>query len=300
MQAARRTACWNPVHAEIGPYLFAFDKPDDVEVNVVSLVDIGVNLTHDAYDPDRNKVIESAAAAGVEQLIITGTDVQASQTAIDLATSAPGRLFATAGVHPHHAGEFEESDQALLREMVSNPCVVAVGECGLDYFRGFSEPIDQRQVFEMHLELASHAAKPVFLHQRDAMDDFLDILRPARSRLVGGVAHCFTGDVTDLAACLELDLYIGITGWICDERRGGALREAVSHLPLDRLLLETDAPYLVPRDLPEKPRGRRNEPRFLPHILATVAACMGLDVAKVGRASSENAERLFNLSNAVA
>ena len=265
----------------------------------ISLIDIGVNLTHDTYDRDRQNVIHAAVAAGVDRMVITGTDINASELAIQLAESAPGQLYATAGIHPHHAGEFDSDQKKRLEQLASHAVVVAVGECGLDYFRNYSTPADQRRVFEMQLELASDLRKPVFLHQREAMSDFLDIIRPIRSRLAGGVAHCFTGGVTELAACLELDLFVGITGWICDERRGDALREAVGHLPMERLLLETDAPYLLPRDLPEKPRGRRNEPRYLRHVLDTVARCMGQDPAAVAQASTANAERLFGIPQRV-
>jgi len=135
----------------------------------------------------------------------------------------------------------------------------------------------------------------VFLHQRDAHERFTAILAEHRDGLVGGVAHCFTGGPAELDAYLELDLYIGVTGWLCDDRRGGALREALPRIPLDRLLLETDAPYLLPRDLDVKPRNRRNEPAFLPHVLAKAAEGLGVSVETAARAATENTERLFGL-----
>jgi TatD DNase family protein len=137
--------------------------------------------------------------------------------------------------------------------------------------------------------------KPVFLHERDAHEELVAMLTPVRASLASGVAHCFTGGPEELAAYLELDLYIGITGWVCDERRGAALRAAVPRIPLDRLLLETDAPYLLPRDLAPKPTGRRNEPQFLAHVLERVAALRELPVELVAQASTANAERLFGL-----
>jgi len=175
--------------------------------------------------------------------------------------------------------------------------VVAVGECGLDYFRDFSPRDAQRAAFRAQLELAAAVQKPVFLHQRDSHADFVEILAPLRPQLIGGVAHCFTGGVDELAAYLDLGLYIGITGWICDERRGAALRATLPKIPLDRLLLETDAPYLLPRDLKPAPRNRRNEPAFLAHILERVAHGMDQPVEAVARASTANAVRLFNLKN---
>ena len=259
------------------------------------LIDIGLNLTHDAFDSDRERIIADALAAGVSRMIVTGTTVTASVRAAELALAWPGTLYATAGVHPHHASEFDAHSAEALRGLVANDAVVAIGECGLDYFRDFSPREDQVEAFERQLELAADTELPVFLHQRDAHADLLKILRRYRDRLAGGVAHCFTGNEQELGDYLGLDLYIGITGWICDERRGEALRQAVRSLPLDRLLLETDAPYLLPRDLTPAPKHRRNEPANLPHIAARVAAIMDLDVDEVAGAATANTERLFGL-----
>ena len=260
-----------------------------------ALIDIGANLTHDSFDADRAAVLERAAAAGVGRLVVTGTSVMNSVQAAELSAAHPGTLFATAGVHPHHATEFDAHTTNALRALLSNPAVVAVGECGLDFFRDFSPRPDQRRAFTAQLELAAETGKPVFLHQRDAHAEFLEILAPRRARLVGGVAHCFTDGPEELAAYLDLDLHIGVTGWVCDERRGAKLREALPHIPLERLLLETDAPYLVPRDLVPQPRGRRNEPKFLAHILERVAAGMNRSADEVAAATTANAERLFRL-----
>ncbi len=260
-----------------------------------TLIDIGANLTHDSFDADRAAVLERARAAGVDRLIVTGTSVTSSVQALELCATHPGRLFATAGIHPHHASELDAHAITALRGLVASPSVVAVGECGLDFFRDFAPRADQRHAFAAQLDLAADTGKPVFLHQRDAHAEFLEILTPRRARLVGGVAHCFTGGTQELAAYLALDLHIGITGWVCDERRGAALREALPHIPLERLLIETDAPYLLPRDLVPPPRGRRNEPAFLPHILQRIAAGLGQPADVVAAASTANAQRLFQL-----
>lgn len=264
------------------------------------LVDIGVNLTHESFTEDRDDVIARAAGVGVRRLIVTGTTVTSSVQALELTAARPGVLFSTAGVHPHHASEVDAHTQSALEPLLESRAVVAVGECGLDYFRDFSPREAQRRAFEAQLELAASVGKPVFLHQRDAHEDFVALLTPWRPRLSGGVAHCFTGGRAELEAYLDLGLYIGITGWVCDERRGSALRAALPHLPLDRLLLETDAPYLLPRDLPRAvapPRaGRRNEPMYLPHVLARVAEHLGRTPAEVAAASTANAVRLFGLS----
>jgi TatD DNase family protein len=259
------------------------------------LIDIGVNLTHDSYDGDRDAVIADARAAGVSRMIVTGTSVTASARAVELSLAYPDVLFATVGIHPHHASEFDHASITALGNLLASDSVVAVGECGLDYFRNFSSRSDQLAAFEAQLELAAASRQPVFLHQRDAHEDVLGILERHRPHLVGGVAHCFTGDEAELLAYLDLDLYIGITGWICDERRGEALRQATRSLPLDRLLLETDAPYLLPRDLDPAPKSRRNEPRFLPHVAEKVARIMGLPCGEVTRAATANTERLFGL-----
>lgn len=259
------------------------------------LIDIGVNLAHDSFDADRDDVIAQAIAAGVGRMIITGTTVDASRRAAELAR-LDERLYATAGIHPHHASELDAAAVDTLSALLAEPRVVAVGECGLDFFRNYSPPEAQEHAFVAQLELAGRLQRPVFLHQRDAHRRFSEIIASHRDTLVGGVAHCFTGGPEELAVYLDLGLHIGVTGWICDERRGQALREALPMIPLDRLLLETDAPYLLPRDLDAKPRGRRNEPRFLPHVLRTVAARLQRSVEDVATASTRNAERLFGLA----
>jgi len=259
------------------------------------LIDIGANLTHDSFGADRDAVLARAADAGVARIIVTGTSVTSSVQAAELCDAHPKRLFATAGVHPHHAAELDPHAYAALRSLLAAPQFVAVGECGLDFFRDYSPRDAQRRAFAAQLELAAEVGKPVFLHQRDAHEEFVAMLEPKRAALVGGVAHCFTGGPKELDAYLELDLHIGVTGWVCDERRGGELRAAVPRIPLDRLLVETDAPYLLPRDLAPKPQNRRNEPRFLTHVLERVAALKEQPVEVVARATTANAERLFGL-----
>lgn len=258
-------------------------------------IDIGANLTHDSFRSDLDAVIERARVQRVTQMIVTGATVSGSAAALTLARARPGTLFATAGVHPHHASQLAADDLPQLRDLLTQPQVVAAGECGLDYFRDFSPRADQRRAFEWQLRLAAESRKPVFLHQREAHADFVALLREHRPSLTGAVAHCFTGGQRELEDYLALDLSIGITGWICDERRGAHLKPLLPSVPGELLMLETDAPYLLPRDLSPKPNSGRNEPFYLPHIGAVVAAARGQSLERCAADSSVNARRLFAL-----
>lgn len=259
-------------------------------------IDIGVNLTGSSFREDLDQVIGRALNAGVTEMIVTGTDIEHSLKAIDLCAQYPESLFSTAGIHPHHADEFDSKSVEELRELSLHACLIAIGECGLDYNRGFSTKENQRRAFEAQLELAVEVNKPVFLHQRDAHEDFVAIMSDVRSRLDNAVAHCFTGTVAEVNDYLELDMYIGVTGWICDERRGRDLQQAVKEIPPNRIMLETDAPYLLPRDLAESPvKSRRNEPCYLPHIAETVARYMGLDQEELAQMALANTKTFFNI-----
>ncbi|MEM7431896.1 MAG: TatD family hydrolase [Pseudomonadota bacterium] len=262
-----------------------------------TLIDIGANLAHDSFDDDRDEVLLRAAAAGVSQLVITGSSDQSNIDAADLAETHPGQLFSTAGVHPHHASDYTDASDELIRSLVLRRSVVAVGECGLDYFRNFSPREDQLEAFRSQLDIAMDTGYPVFLHQRDAHDDFVDVLAPAMPRISRAVAHCFTADRDALHAYLELGLYIGITGWVCDERRGRDLYSIVGEIPDDRLMLETDAPYLLPRTLRPKPDTRRNEPAYLPEVLRVIAEARGQSEAHVAAITTANAQRFFGLAS---
>ncbi|MGH8259697.1 MAG: TatD family hydrolase [Steroidobacteraceae bacterium] len=262
----------------------------------MELIDIGVNLAHDSFDRDRSEVIARAHAAGVAQMIVTGASGASSRQALELARAHPGVLYATAGVHPHHASELDDALAAELERLILDPAVVAFGECGLDYYRDFSPRDVQRRAFARQLELAARARKPVFLHQRDAHADFIAILREHRGALAGGVAHCFTGTGDELAEYLRLGLAIGITGWICDERRGAHLLPLVREIPAERLMVETDAPYLLPRDLIRRPTSRRNEPAFLPHVVRAVATARGVAPEALARTTTAAARDLFALA----
>ncbi|TKS55162.1 hydrolase TatD [Luteimonas yindakuii] len=266
----------------------------------MQLIDIGANLTHDSFDRDRTAVIERAQAAGVTRMIITGASREHSPQALQLAQAYPGMLYATAGVHPHHAAEYTEECDAEMRALHTHPEVVAVGETGLDYFRDFSPRPAQRRAFERQLQIAVDLAvdgvgKPLFLHQRDAHADFMAVMREFDGRLGPAVVHCFTGTREELFDYLDQDWYIGITGWLCDERRGAHLREIVKNIPANRLMVETDAPYLLPRTLSPMPKDRRNEPMFLPHIVEELARDRGETVAATAANATATTRAFFGL-----
>jgi TatD DNase family protein len=266
---------------------------------VSGLVDIGANLAHKSFRGDLDAVLGRALEAGVNAIIVTGTSPAASRRAREIAierrSARAPRLFATAGVHPHQAREASRETYAELRELAARPEVVAIGECGLDYDRDFSPRDQQRACFEAQLDLAAEVRKPVFLHEREAHEDFWSAMSSWRPKLAGGVVHCFTGARRALTRYLDLDLHIGITGWICDERRGAHLRDLVRLVPAGRLLIETDAPFLLPRDLARRPPQGRNEPALLPHVARAVAACRREPIEDLAAHTSRAASDLFGL-----
>jgi len=262
----------------------------------VELVDIGANLTHESFRADFDAVLDRARGHGVGTIVITGASAGGSRAALELARSHRGFLYATAGVHPHHAHEYDDATDALLRELATATEVRAIGETGLDYFRNYSPHVAQVAAFERQLAIAIETGKPLFLHQRDAHADFIACLDNVQGRISRAVVHCFTGERDELVACLDRGFYIGITGWISDERRGMHLREIVKLIPADRLMIETDAPYLLPRDLHPKPSHRRNEPMYLAHVCAAVAAARGESVDAVAASTTATARAFFRLS----
>ncbi len=259
------------------------------------LVDVGANLSHESFAHDREDVIARAIAAGVDTMIITGTSVEGSRAAIAVARGRSPLLHATVGVHPHDSEGFDETTLLTLEGLAREESVVSLGECGLDYHRDYSPRHAQRHAFEAQLDLAARTPLPVFLHERDATDDMLAMLRPVRDRLADAVIHCFTGTKDALHRYLDLGLYIGITGWICDERRGLHLREFVGDIPRDRLMIETDAPYLLPRTIRPMPKHRRNEPCYLPYVVTAIAESTGRAPEDVAHETAETARRFFRL-----
>lgn len=259
-------------------------------------IDIGANLTHESFAEDLPQVLERAHSKGVVSQMITGASLAGSEQAIALCEKySDYELFATVGVHPHEARTFDANTQAELAELIKHPKVKAVGEMGLDNHRDYSTPAQQRYAFEQQLELAANCQLPLFLHERDAYPELYNMLKSCRNELAEIVVHCFTGEQKALFSYLDLDCHIGITGWICDERRGAHLLELVPNIPLHRLMIETDAPYLIPRDLKPKPSSSRNEPKYLPHIAEKIAQRYQKPLAEIAQATTETARKFFRI-----
>jgi TatD DNase family protein len=259
---------------------------------VIKLFDAGVNLFSNQFDHDRAEVVKRARQQGVNRLLLISSDLAETKLNQQYSNTFPG-LYCTAGVHPHQAINVSSDWQEQLSELLQQSQVVAVGECGLDFNRDFSPRQQQIAIFEQQLVLAKRCGKAVYLHERDAFDTQLALLQ--QHQIQRGVAHCFTGDQNQLKAYLDQGLYIGITGWLCDERRHQQLVQAIRYLPLDRLLLETDAPYLLPRTLQPKPKIRRNEPMYLTEVLHYLAQLVGKSAEEISAISWNNSCTLFNL-----
>jgi len=259
------------------------------------LVDIGANLTNKAFRADLEPVLQRAREAGVTRMSVTGTSLHESELAAEMAAARPGVLCSTAGIHPHNAKDCNQAVLDTIRELAVRPEVRAIGECGLDFNRDFSPREDQQRWFEEQVKLAAELRMPMFLHEREATTTLLEILDRHREGLDKVCVHCFTGEAEALDAYLERGFHIGITGWICDERRGTHLHKLVERIPTNRLMLETDSPYLVPRTIRPKPKKHRNEPAFLTYVLATVAECLGKEPAEVAADTTRTAEDFFGL-----
>eukprot|EP01137_Pigoraptor_chileana_P025409 Opistho-2@94880 len=264
------------------------------DIPKMDLIDIGANLAHRTFGKNIDNVVNSSRAAGVHRIVATGTGTVASKAVVALARRYPGTIFATCGVHPHEARLLNENAFAELSRLAASPEVVAVGECGLDFDRDFSPRDVQERAFESQIRLACQLRKPLFLHERAAHERFCEVFsRFPPESLPRCVVHCFTGTEQELDRYLSMGFYIGITGWICDDRRGLELQRIVRKVPLDKIMIETDAPFLTPRTI--KPRPSHCEPRHLTAVLETTSDCMGLTVAELAAHTTRNAEVFFAL-----
>jgi TatD DNase family protein len=241
-----------------------------------------------SFDGDRAAVLERARAAGVERMIVVGTDLETSLQAFELAR-AEADMHPTAGIHPHEAATADERMLAAIAELCARPACVAVGETGLDYFKEYSPRERQLESFRWHLELARDLDKPVVVHCRDAHEAVSRLLREVPG--VRGVMHCYTMGPDELAPYLEAGFHISFSG-IVTYPGNEANRAAARAVPIDRLLVETDCPFLPPQGH----RGRRNEPAYLPAVVELLARERGVDPEEVARRTSQNAAELFALS----
>jgi len=254
-----------------------------------------VNLTNSRFDKDVEDVISRAFNAGVKHQLITGTSVCESEKALLLCQKFTQYLSCTAGIHPHDADNASPTFINELTALAKSHQVKAIGECGLDFNRNFSTPENQKRVFLAQIQLAQQLNLPLFLHQRDAFEEWFALLAPFVGKVPAMVSHCFTGTAEQLKKCLDAGMYIGITGWLCDERRGQELRDIVSEIPLERLMIETDAPYLTPRTIRPKPKSSRNEPSYLPYIVKEISVLTGHSEADIVSHTTMNAQQVFNL-----
>lgn len=260
------------------------------------MIDIGANLTHDSFSHDLDEVIQRARKAGIAKLIVTGSNEENSREALKLSEQYPSYCYSTVGIHPHESAAYNTTFDDTVRELCQYDTVVAIGETGLDYFRNFSPKEKQIDSFVAHLNLARELNKPLFLHERDSFVDFLPIMKEHADIASQAVVHCFTGKLEALEAYIELGCYIGITGWLCDKQRGRTLRKIVKNIPLDRIMIETDAPYLLPHKeklskiMKEK---RRNEPHTLGYVASELALRLDVEEEVLIEAATENAERFF-------
>ncbi|MCL1057091.1 TatD family hydrolase [Shewanella gelidimarina] len=259
-------------------------------------MDIAVNLIGSSLEKDLHGVVEAANHVGVSSMVVIGSHIEESEQAIALCNSFSGTLYSTAGVHPHHASEWTPQSCHRIKQLSLSQCVVAIGECGLDYNRDFSPRAKQRQAFAQQLELAVELKLPVLMHERDAHADFLAILKEYRSALPAALLHCFTGNRESLEAYLEQDLHIGITGWVCDERRGQELAELVPFIPDNRIVIETDSPYLLPRSMRPKPKSSKNQPKYLPYIAEYIANLRGQQIDDFALQTYQNSRSFFGLT----
>ncbi|KAJ8972314.1 hypothetical protein NQ314_000229, partial [Rhamnusium bicolor] len=212
------------------------------------LIDVGANLTNKKYSRDLDSVVQRAKDSGVQKIMVTGTSVKASKESLRLTRIYPNTLYSTAGIHPHDAKSFTNELWEELRHIAENTECVAIGECGLDYNRNFSEPADQRMVFRKHIELAIELNKPLFVHERDAHEDLIEILDTFKGKLPPVLIHCFTGSSEHALAYLDKGFYIGLTGYLCKDKSDTGVRKLLEDgsIPLDRLVVETDAPFMYP------------------------------------------------------
>lgn len=257
------------------------------------MVDIGANLTNKSFDQDLANVLKISSESGVKSIVITGTNIRNSEKAIKICNEYNQyKLFSTVGIHPHNAKEVNDKSELEMCDLIEkNKCVKAIGECGLDFNRNFSSKQSQLYCFDMQIKLAIKYKLPLFLHDRDAHNDFLKVLDKYKEGLsnIKVVVHCFTGTKEEVKQYIERGFYIGITGWICDTRRNKDLVEAVKEIPLDRLMIETDSPFLSPT------KQRRNTPENIFIVLEKLSELLSIDSKTLYEIILTNTVKFFKI-----
>ena len=257
------------------------------------IADIACNFTSERFDKDLDDVINRAITNKITKFGLICSRLSDIDKLLKIYDKYSKHMFCTIGVHPHHANEINDQYLKKLKEAVNLNDPDAIGETGLDFFRNLSTYDEQIYAFEEQIKIAIDTNKPLFLHQRDSHDDFIKILREYSSDINKAVVHCFTGTQEQLEDYLELDCYIGVTGWICDEKRNVELRKTIKNIPLEKLMIETDCPYLIPKNLPNKPKNNRNEPINLNHIVNEIAVLMEIDIDSLRKQTFKNTINYF-------
>ncbi|MEC9205823.1 MAG: TatD family hydrolase [Pseudomonadota bacterium] len=263
-------------------------------VNKNALIDIGANLTHDQLFKKIPSIIKKFKASHVQKVIITSSNIHDTEIALDLIKKFPNVFYTTVGFHPHNAKDFEENDIEKMKVLTNNSNIVAIGECGLDYYREYSPKKQQIECFEKQLDLCSKIDLPIFLHERGSHNDFYSMVKEYINKIDNCVVHCFTGTKNELLKYVDLGCYIGITGWITDLERGSHLHDIIKLIPEDKLMVETDSPYLMPKNI-NKSYDTLNEPAYLPYIVEVISKCLNKDIEYVCGKTYENTKRFFKI-----
>ena len=259
-----------------------------------NIFDIACNFTSERFDKDLEIVIERAIKNNVTKFGLICSSISDIPKLIHIQKTYSELMSFTIGVHPHHASEVDESSLIELKNLINEHSPNAIGETGLDFFRNLSTYEEQIYAFEEQIKIAIELNKPLFLHQRDSHNDFIKILKKYASDINKAVVHCFTGTQSELDDYLELNFFIGVTGWICDEKRNVELRKTIKNIPLSKLMIETDCPYLIPKNLADKPSNNRNEPSYLNHIVDEISLLMEIDKNNLLKETYLNSVNFFD------
>ena len=257
-----------------------------------SYFDIGANLTHESFDKDLITVIEEAKQNNVKKICITSTSIEDTRVSLKLLENDQDFFITTCGIQTHYANTFEESNIREIKELSEHPSVKAIGETVLDFNRNYSKKDNQILCFKSQIEVAQDLNLPLFLHQRDAHKDFMNCFSNIDLK-INAVVHCFTGEKEEFYEYLDKGFWIGFTGWICDPVRGKHMIDLIANMPLERIMIETDSPYLLPKNL--KIKGRRNEPKFIVEVAKKIAKLQNKDLEEITQIFFENSQKFFNL-----